>query len=57
MEQKLQQAESTLEPFALRQQVVNLLEHRQHFTREIEQRFLFLCQRLREKIKGSMPSA
>ena len=56
MEKKLQEAESTCEPLALRQHVMTLSAHRQDFSKEIEARFLFLCQRLREKIRSLMPS-
>ena len=57
MEKALQQAESTCEAFALRQHVVTLSFYRQDFSKEIEQRFLFLCQRLREKMRFFMPSS
>lgn len=57
MEKTLEQAESTCEAFALRQHVVALSGHRQDFTKEIEQRFLFLCQRLREKMRFLMPAS
>jgi hypothetical protein len=57
MEKKLQEAESTWEPFALRQHVMALSELRQHFSKDVEQRFLSLCQRLREKIRALMPAA
>ena len=56
MEKRLQEAEATLEPFALRQHIAVLSAYRQQFTKEIETRFLFLCQRLREKMKLAMPS-
>jgi hypothetical protein len=56
MEQKLQQAESSVEPFALRQHVMTLSVHRQEFSKEIEVRFQFLCLRLREKMRFLMPS-
>jgi hypothetical protein len=56
MEKALQQAESACEAFALRQHVVMLSLHRQNFSKDIEERFLFLCQRLREKMRFLMPS-
>jgi len=57
MEKTLQQAESTCEAFALRQHVVTLSFYRQDFSKDIEERFLFLCQRLREKMRFLMPSS
>ena len=57
MEKHLQEAESTCEAFALRRHVTALSVHRQDFSKEIESRFLLLCQRLREKIRATMPAA
>jgi len=56
MEKSLQEAEATLEPFALRKHIMVLSAYRHDFDKEIEARFLFLCQRLREKMKLAMPS-
>lgn len=56
MEKKLQEAESTLDPFALRRLITALAEHRQEFSKESEARFQFLCQRLREKMRFLMPA-
>jgi hypothetical protein len=57
MEQMLHEAESTSEPFTLRLHITALSAHRQNFSKELETRFLFLCQRLREKIRSTMPAA
>jgi hypothetical protein len=57
MEQRLQEAEATLEPFALRKFITMLTAYRDQFDKENEARFLFLCQRLREKIHYAMPAA
>jgi len=57
MEQKLHEAESTCEPFTLRLLITALSAHRHDFPKEWETRFLFLCQRLREKIRLTMPAA
>ena len=56
MEKRIEEAEATLEPFALRQHIMVLSAYRHRFDKEIEARFLFLCQRLREKMKLAMPS-
>jgi hypothetical protein len=56
MEKRLQDAEAALEPFALRMHVMALAAHRPQFNKEFELRFLFLCQRLREKMRVLMPS-
>jgi len=57
MEQKLQQAESTCEAFALRRYIAELSGRRHEFDKDFEHRFLFLCQRLREKMRFLMPSS
>jgi hypothetical protein len=57
MEKKLQEAESTREPFALRQQLIMLAAHRPQFSKELEARFLALCQRLKANIHSTMPAA
>jgi hypothetical protein len=56
VEKKLDEAESACDAFALRQHVMRLSAQRQDFSKEIEARFLFLCQRLREKMRSLMPS-
>ena len=56
MEKRLQEAEATLEPFILRKHIMVLSAYRREFDKEIEARFMFLCQRLREKMKFAMPS-
>ena len=57
MENKLQEAESTYEPFALRRHITALSAVRQGFSKDFEARFLFLCQRLWVKIHATMPAA
>jgi hypothetical protein len=57
MEQKLQEAEATCEAFALRRHITELTQRRHEFDKDLETRFLFLCQRLREKMRFLMPSA
>ena len=57
MEQKLQEAEATYEAFALRRYIAELSRRRHEFDKNLESRFLFLCQRLREKMRFAMPSA
>ena len=57
MEQKLQEAEATWEAFALRRHITELAKRRHEFDRHLESRFLFLCQRLREKMRLAMPSS
>jgi hypothetical protein len=57
MEQKLQEAEAACEAFELRQYIAELSQRRHEFDRDIESRFLFLCQRLREKMRFLMPSS
>jgi hypothetical protein len=56
MEQKLQQAEATCEAFTLRLHITELAQRRHEFNKDLEYRFLFLCQRLREKMRLLMPS-
>jgi hypothetical protein len=57
MEQKLQEAEATCEAFSLRRHVTELSRRRHEFDKDLELRFLFLCQRLREKMRFLMPSS
>jgi hypothetical protein len=57
MEQKLQQAEATCEAFTLRLHITELAKRRHEFNKDLESRFLFLCQRLREKMRLLMPSS
>jgi hypothetical protein len=57
MEQKLQEAEATCEAFSLRRHVTELSRRRHEFDKDLELRFLFLCQRLREKMRLLMPSS
>ena len=57
MEKKLQEAESTREPFALRQHLIVLAARRPEFSKDLELRFLALCQRLKETIQSTMPAA
>jgi hypothetical protein len=56
MEQKLQQAEATYEAFALRRHVTELATRRHELSKDLESRFLSLCQRLREQMRSVMPS-
>jgi len=56
MEQKLQQAEATYEAFALRRHVTELATRRHELSKDLESRFLSLCQRLREQMRFVMPS-
>ena len=57
MEKKLQEAESTREPFALRQHLIVLAARRPEFTKDLEARFLALCQRLKATIHSTTPAA
>ena len=57
MEKKLQEAESTREPFALRQYIIMLSASRPEFSKDLEARFLSLCRRLQESIRTANPAA
>ena len=57
MEKKLQEAESTREPFALRQYIIVLSAQRPQFSKELEDRFLSLCRRLQDSIRTANPAA
>jgi hypothetical protein len=57
MELTLQRAEATCEAFTLRQHITELAKRRHEFDKDLESRFLFLCQRLREKMRFLMPSS
>ncbi len=57
MERKIEEAEATREPLALRLLITTLVAQRTHFSKEIEGRFLCLCGRLREIIRASTPAS
>ncbi|HEY2414556.1 MAG TPA: hypothetical protein VGI40_20080 [Pirellulaceae bacterium] len=57
MEQTLQRAEAACEAFTLRRHITELAKRRHEFDKDLESRFLFLCQRLREKMRFLMPSS
>ena len=56
MEKQLREAESTREPFALRQYLIILSNNRHEFSKELEARYLSLCRRLHETIRAAMPA-
>ncbi len=57
MERKIEEAEATREPLALRLLITTLVAQRAHFTKEMEGRFLCLCGRLREIIRLTTPAS
>jgi hypothetical protein len=57
MERKMEEAEATCEPLALRLVITMLATQRAQFSKEIEGRFLGLCHRLREIIRTNAPAS
>jgi len=57
MERKMEEAEATHEPLALRLLITMLVAQRSQFSKEIEGRFLGLCSKLREMIRANAPAS